>query len=122
MNLLDRIKSYLYFRKIGVSHDKAWLKMPLTNLDKALLIFIGLMIFLLTTLAYKNEIDDDNAFKTAQTANAYELMQKARCALKAAQIEANKSQLILVSALNGSFIENGKIKTVCILNAAGECE
>jgi phosphomevalonate kinase len=69
-----------------------------------------LLAALAVTLHYRNEIDE----------YAVEINRLAQIA-QMAQVDKTKSELIIVSMLNGAIVEDGRLKTICALNAAGVC-
>ncbi len=113
MNLIFKISNYIYLRRRGIKHP--WIKSPLTNIDKLMILFAACGIVIALVLAYANEIDSYNinltdklSRKIAQNANN--------------EAVARKNELLVVSMLNGSIIVNGRVKSLCVYDAGGSCK
>lgn len=114
MNFYQKLKQHIYWRKFNVV-DYAIFKMPLTKIDYfviAVLVIAGLAWFI---WHLNDTLSAQLAAKTAQASHMCQLAQTNA-------LNARKSEMALVSLLNGSIIENGKILTYCKLNAAGDCK
>lgn len=117
MNLICKTKNAL----ILISKDvpvrtafKDYCK-SLTTGDKYALTLIACIVAISITLSYKREIDDSLTIAIEREAIASEQL---------ASIYSEKQHIeqVLVSALNGAVIENGRKVTMCRLSAAGECK
>ncbi len=113
MHLPFKIYNYIRLRNMGVRN--AWIKSPLTDDDYWLITMIVCIILILSVLSYANEIDSMNV-SLIQNNQSY--------AQKVANLSHlnTKQELIIVSMLQGSVKIDGRIKTMCIINAAGDCE
>lgn len=113
MNLLQKLQHYYHLRKLNIRN--AWIKSPLTDDDYWLITMIVCIILILSVLSYANEIDSMNV-SLIQNNQSY--------AQKVANLSHlnTKQELIIVSMLQGSVKIDGRIKTMCIINAAGDCE
>lgn len=38
------------------------------------------------------------------------------------ELEARKNELLVISMLNGSIVVNGRVKSLCVYDAAGDCK
>lgn len=124
MNLYEKLKSYIWFRRKGFSHKVAWheFKSPLTEMDKIALFLLFLIALAACVVAYSNEIDGELiATQRAAQNNALEAA-KMRQLANVNYAEAKLYENITISMLNGSVKRDGRIKTVCILTAGGMCE
>lgn len=113
MNLLQKLQHYYHLRKFNIRN--AWIKSPLTDADYWLITMIVCIIVILSVLSYADTIDRVNV-SLSQNNQSY--------AQKVANLSHlnTKQELIIISMLNGSYFENGRIKTICVINAAGLCE
>lgn len=112
MTLLDKIQQYIHLRKYNIR--SSWTKSKLTDSDYWLITMIVCVILIVVTLYYADSIDKSLTEHQNQAI-------RAKNALHEANLTVNKQELIIISMLNGSVIENGRIKTMCVLNAAGDC-
>ena len=97
MNLICKLKRFMHLRAKGVPMKSALREFnhPLTAGDKYALALIACIVAISITLSYKREIDDSLTIAIER---------------------------VLVSALNGVYVENGRKVTMCRIGASGECK
>lgn len=117
MSIFNKCYEYARLRRKGVKIKSALqvFKNPLCELDYILITFIIAFALLAITYHYREEIDNyraDMNYKVVKLSiqNAHN------------EAMARKNELLVVSMLNGSFKENGALKTICVINAAGDCK
>ena len=117
MNIFQKLSTYITILRLSKSHSKAKYAFAgrLAESDYWLALIIIAIIALATVLTFKHEID------ATVSANAQSLA-KARQIANQAYADKQKSELIIVSMLNGRVVRDGRVKTVCILKASGDCE
>jgi len=117
MNLITKLKRFMHLRAKGVSMKVALREFnhPLTTGDKYALTIIACIVAISVTLSYKREIDDSLTIAIEREAIASQQL---------ASIKSEKHHIerVLVSALNGAVIENGRKVTMCRIGASGECK
>lgn len=113
MNLIQKLQHYYHLRKFNIRN--AWIKSPLTDADYWGITMI-VCIFLIALVLFKAESIDKSL--TEHKSQAI----RAKNALQLANLTIDKQEKVIISMLNGSYFENGRIKTICVINAAGECE
>lgn len=117
MNIFQKLSTYITILRLSKSHRKAKYAFAgrLAESDYYLIVLTVAIIALATVLTFKSEID------ATVSANAQSLA-VARQIASSAQAEKQKSELIIVSMLNGRVVRDGRVKTGCILKASGDCE
>jgi hypothetical protein len=125
MNLITKLRNFMRLRAKGVSLREAYkasFKYPLTDGDIYALTITACIVLICIALHFKRDIDDEMTLALERQAIATEEMQE--YAKMAQHIEREKQHIerVLVSALNGAVIENGRKVTMCRLSAAGECK
>jgi hypothetical protein len=115
MNLFQKLISYIELRLKKVKHKQAWAHSPLVAEDYFAIIFIIAVILIVLVLHWKHEIDGNTAYLAKS--NQYLASQ-----YTFASADATKAWKLTASLMNGAIIENGRLKTVCVITAAGNCE
>jgi hypothetical protein len=117
MNIFQKLSTYFTILRLSRSHRKAKYAFAgrLAVSDYYLIVLIIAIIALCIVLKFSNEIDDI-------TSTSAENVARARQIANNAMYEKQKSELIIISMLNGSVVRDGSVKTVCILKASGDCE
>lgn len=118
MNILQKFRQYIFLMMCSRGHHsyaKQAFDGKLKDTDYYLIVLTVCIIAICTVLAFKNEIDGIASVSAENVA-------KARQIANQAYADKHKSELIIVSMLNGSVVRDGSVKTVCILKASGDCE
>lgn len=117
MNLITKLKRFMHLRAKGVSMKVALreFKSPITEGEFITLIAVIIIAIICWTMVYKTEIDGELTIAIEREAIASQQL---------ASIYSEKQHIerVLVSALNGAIIENGRKVTMCRLSASGECK
>lgn len=113
MHLPFKIYNYIRLRNMGVRN--AWVKSPLTTTDYYLITWIIAAILL--AIAYTWRVEIDNAKLNYAIKHAQERSQRVK-----SDADMQRYELIIVSMLNGSVMIDDRLKTICVINAAGLCE
>lgn len=112
MKLFENIRTYRNARKLGLSRKVIINNLGMTGWYDHEDVFVAVALFALIainlTLAYKDEIDKTTLSWQSQALHWHH---------KALSYEQN-----IVDMLNGRITINGRERTVCLLNAAGDCE
>lgn len=119
MTLFGKLVSYIHLRKLGVRNS--WTSSPLLAIDYLLILFSVCVLLIAITLHYAEKID--NAFMQEKAKTSYvtnELDQTLEISERNARVADFNEQLV-VSMLNGAIVVNGRVKTLCTLNSAGDC-
>lgn len=124
MNLITKLKRFMHLRAKGVSMKVALREFnhPLTTSDKYALTLIACIVGISVTLSYKREIDDSANQHRLSTIEAIKREAIASEKLYSVYSEKQHIERVLVSALNGAVIENGRKVTMCRIGASGECK
>jgi len=118
MNLITKLKNFMRLRAKGVSLKQAYkasFNHPLTDGDKEALIITALIILICLALSFKRDIDDEMTLALERQASASQMAQEYA-------EEKQHIERVLVSALNGVYIENGRKVTLCVIGASGDCK
>lgn len=121
MNLYQKIQQFLYWRKFNLTYWQIF-KSPLTEGDKVFIGVIILMVMFAAAWAYDSNKKEELIAVQQQAQKNAVALRDARLLAKINYEWGKKYEDVIVSMYNGSFFENDRIKTVCILNAAGLCE
>lgn len=114
MNLYHKLKLYLKLSSLNHRHPSIAFDGKLTDGDKYCITFIICIALIAITLHFKREIDGELVSLAQQVNKSASESVKYKTAL-------DKSELIIVSMLNGSVKIDGRLKTICVINAVGEC-
>ena len=118
MNLITKLKNFMRLRAKGVSLKQAYkagFNYPLTDGDIYALTITACIVLILLALSFKRDIDDELTLALERQAIASQM------AHEYAE-EKQHIERVLVSALNGVYIENGRKVTLCVIGASGECK
>jgi hypothetical protein len=86
------------------------------NINDYFLMFLIVCLGLIAlVLNWKNEIDGNTAYLVKS--NQYIASQ-----YTFARADATKAWRLTASLMNGAIIVNGRLKTVCVITASGDCE
>lgn len=117
MTIFHKTAEYIRLRQKGVKIKSALqvFKNPLCEIDYILITFFIAAVLLVLTYHYREEINNYRADMN------YKVV---KLSMQNAQNEATalKNELLVVSMLNGSIIVDSRLKTLCLINAAGSCE
>lgn len=113
MNLIAKTRQFIYWTRKGMKITKAMqiYREPLTDGDYYILLMLACVCVLLGALAVADYIDQLEVKEAIM-----------RDAAERNQAEAIRREEIIVSMLNGSVMINGRIVTLCKLDAAGSCK
>jgi hypothetical protein len=118
MNLTTKLKNFMRLRAKGVSLREAYkasFNYPLTDGDKYFLTITACIVLICLALHFKRDIDDELTLALERQAIASQM------AYEYAE-EKQHIERVLVSALNGTYIENGRKVTLCVIGASGDCK
>lgn len=116
MNIYQKFIQFHYWYKNGLKRQ-AWqvLLQPFTKFEQSAIAILLAIGFVAAFLAYSGNVK-------AELVQAYQAQQiNALQTLKLQKLVTSKEEII-VSMLNGSVKVDGKIKTLCVITAAGLCE
>jgi len=118
MNLITKLKNFMKLRAKGVSLKQAYkasFNYPLTDGDIYALTITACIVLICLALSFKRDIDDEMTLALERQAIASQM------AHEYAE-EKQHIERVLVSALNGVYIENGRKVTLCVIGASGDCK
>lgn len=109
-----RLSNYFHLRSKGFSISKSITANPISRTETNILTLAMIISLVASFSVYVKlqQINSENMHRKA----AFERLQAIKY-----KNQYQFSEAVLISALNGSYRENGKIVTLCRLNAAGEC-
>lgn len=113
MNILQKTRQFIYWYRKGMKLSRALsiFREPLTDGDYYILVKLACICAILTVLSFADYIDGIERHADNM-----------RVAAEFNKEVAIHHEATIASMLNGSVMINGRIVTMCQLNAAGECK
>lgn len=112
---LNRMFTQIFKQKLCPRLAFRHFKQCLTANDYFIIVVIICALLIALVLNKADEIDNFQAKQATAIQNYAQDNARFR-------LEAFKTEKLIVSMLNGAIIADGRLKTICMLNAAGECK